>query len=109
MEARMNRFHRHKLYGVEQLPDLAGDSLEFTWDLEEQVGDDNEDYQIIRIGDTEIWRELAFFDNTVRFNAIKALLKEKYGPRFKSLKPTSRSLDWLSGDHFFKLQDLTWD
>jgi hypothetical protein len=55
------------------------------------VGDENEDYQIIRVGEREIWRELAFWDNILRFNEIKDLLKQKYGTRFKSLTPTDGS------------------
>jgi hypothetical protein len=71
MEARMNRFRREKLCTIDQLPELEGECLEFTWDLAEHVGNEDEDYQIIRVGDREIWRELAFFDNVLRFNAMR--------------------------------------
>ena len=53
-------------------------------------------------------RELAFWGNMVRFNEIKDLLKQRYGTRFKSLTPTDGSLDFLTGDHYFKLQTLSW-
>ena len=69
---------------------------------------ENEDYQVIRVGEREVWRELAFWDNMVRFNEIKDLLKRKYGTRFKSLTPTDGSLDFLTGDHYFKLRTLIW-
>jgi hypothetical protein len=108
MEARMNRFQSKHLHSVDQLPELEGESLEFTWDLEVHVGEEEEDYQIIRVGEVEVWRELAFFDNILRFNEIKDLLKRKYGTRFKSLTPTDGSLDFLTGDHFFKLKSLSW-
>ena len=36
----MTRFHGHKLCSV---PDLAGESLEFTRHLEEHVGEENEE------------------------------------------------------------------
>ena len=106
MEARMSRFHREKLCSLDQLPELEGESLEFTWDLADHVAD--EDYQIIRLGDREVWRELKFIDNILRFNEIKDLLKRKYGARFKSLTPTGRSLDLLTGEHFYKLETLSW-
>ena len=108
MEARMNRFQSKHLHSMDQLPELEGESLEFTWDLEVHVGEEDEDYQIIRVGEIEVWRELAFFDNILRFNEIKGLLKRKYGTRFKSLTPTDGSLDFLTGDHFFKLKSLSW-
>jgi hypothetical protein len=107
MEARMNRFKSNHLHSVDQLPELEGESLEFIWDLAEHVGEEDEDFQIIRIGDREIWRELAFWDNILRFNAIKHLLRQKYGTRFKSLTPTDSSLDFLTGDHYYKLQTLS--
>jgi hypothetical protein len=108
MEARMSKFRSKHLHSVDQLPELQGESLEFTWDLEVHVGEEDEDYQIIRVGEIEVWRELAFFDNILRFNEIKDLLKQKYGTRFKSLTPTDGSLDFLTGDHFFKLKSLSW-
>jgi hypothetical protein len=49
---------------LDQLPELAGDGLEFTWDFAEM---DGETYQIIQPGNAEIWRELAFFENIDRF------------------------------------------
>ena len=71
--------------------------LEFDWDFEK--GQDGEFYQIIRSGDAEVWRELAFFNNVPRFEEIMRLLKAKYGARFRSLTPTTTSLEWLSGDN----------
>jgi hypothetical protein len=49
-----------------------GDSLEFEWDF--QKGNDGEWYQVIRAGDVELWRELAFFNSPRRFEEIKGLL-----------------------------------
>jgi hypothetical protein len=104
LEARTRRFEREKLKNVSQLPDLDGESLEFTLDV---VSMDGEDYQVIRLGDAEISRELAFWDHLPRFNDIKNLLRKKYGTRFKSLTPTAWSLDWLTGDHFHRSKELT--
>ena len=104
----MNKFRSNHLDSLGQLPELEGESFEFTWDIAVHVGDENEDYQVIRVGEREVWRELAFWDNMVRFNEIKDLLKRKYGTRFKSLTPTDGSLDFLTGDHYFKLRNLSW-
>jgi hypothetical protein len=85
------------------VPEVDGEDLEFTWDLAEI---DGETYQIIRVGDAEVWRELGFFDNISRFEDVRELLTRKYGKRFKSLKPTDGSLEWLCGDSAWKLTDL---
>jgi hypothetical protein len=61
---------------LDQLPELAGDGLEFTWDFAEM---DGETYQIIQPGNAEIWRELAFFENIDRFNEVKELLRKNTG------------------------------
>jgi hypothetical protein len=79
----LNRFEKGKLRSADQLPNLEGDSLELEWDF--QTGDDGDWYQVIRAGDVELWRELAFFNNLRRFEEMKGLLKAKYGTRFKSL------------------------
>lgn len=93
----LDRFEQEKLRSADQLPDLDGESLEFEWDFAKC--DDGEWYQVIRAGDAEVWRELAFFNNLRRFEEIKELLRSKYGTRFKSLTPTDASMEWLSGDN----------
>lgn len=93
----LDRFEKEKLRSIDQLPNVEGDSLEFDWDFKK--GNDREWYQVIRVGDAEVWRELAFFDNLRRFEEIKELLKAKYGVRFKSLTPTPASMEWVSGDN----------
>jgi len=102
----LDRFEQEKLRSADQLPDLNGESLEFDWDF--QKGLDGEWYQVIRAGDAEVWRELAFFNNIRRFEEVKGLLKAKYGTRFKSLTPTRASIEWLSGDSLFKALQLTY-
>jgi hypothetical protein len=94
-----------KIVRVDQLPDLAGDGLAFIWDIAET---DGESYQVIQLGDAELWRELAFFENVDRFNQVKELLRRKYGARFKSLTPSRDSLEWLCGDNAGKLFQLTY-
>jgi hypothetical protein len=73
-QARILRFEQQKIMRLDQLPELAGDGLEFIWDLTEM---DGETYQIIQLGNAEIWRELAFFENIDRFNEVKELLRKK--------------------------------
>jgi len=72
------------------------------------VSVDGEDYQVVRLGDAEIWRELAFWDHLQRFNEIKNILREKYRTQFKSLTPTAWSLDWLTGDHYYRSKEITY-
>jgi hypothetical protein len=97
---RIDRFKREKLESTNQLPELDGEILEFTWDIADGAGGK---YQVIRLGDVELWRELAFFDNIPRFQQVKDLLRKKYGTRFKMLKPTEASEEWLCGDNAGKL------
>jgi hypothetical protein len=105
LKDRNRRFEREKLKDISQLPELNGEELEFTLDVI-KVG---EDYQVIRLGDVEVWRELAFWDHLPRFNELKNLLREKYGAaKFKSLTPTAWALDWLTGDHYFRVNEITY-
>ncbi len=105
VQARILKFEEQKIMSVDQLPELAGDSLEFIWDFAEL---DGEHYQIIKMGKVEIWRESAFFENIDRFNEIKGLLRRRYGPRFKALTPSRESLEWLCGDNAGKLFRLSY-
>ena len=100
----LERFDQEKLCSTDQLPNLDGESLEFEWDFVK--GADGEWYQVIRAGDVEAWRELAFFNNVPRFEEIKGILRAKYGTRFKSLTPTPASIEWLSGDNLGKALQL---
>jgi hypothetical protein len=104
-ENRILRFEQQKILSVDQIPELAGDNLDFIWDFAEI---DGEDYQIIQMGNVEIWREQAFFENIHRFNEVKELLRRKYGPRFKALTPSRESLEWLCGDNAGKLFQLSY-
>jgi hypothetical protein len=98
-QARIDRFKQEKIESANQLPELDDEMLEFTWDIADVAG---EKYQVIRLGDAEIWRELAY-DNIRRFQEVKGLLRKKYGSRFKMLKPTEASQEWLCGDNAGKL------
>jgi hypothetical protein len=104
-QSRILRFEQQKIMSVDQIPELAGDNLEFIWDL---AARDGESYQVIRLGDTEVWKELAFFENIDRFNQVKELLRQKYGARFNALTPSRNSLEWLCGDNAGKLFRLNY-
>jgi hypothetical protein len=104
-QTRIVRFEQEKIMSIDQIPVLAGDTLEFVWDFAKI---DGQDYQIIQMGNVEIWRELAFFENIDRFNEVKELLRRKYGPRFKALTPSRESLEWLCGDNAGKLFQLSY-
>jgi hypothetical protein len=99
-QSRSLRFEQQKIMRVDRIPELAGNSLEFIWDL---AATDGESYQVIRLGHTEVWKELAFFENIDRFNQVKELLRQKYGARFNALTPSRNRLEWLCGDNAGKL------
>jgi hypothetical protein len=103
----IRRFSQEEISSVDQLPELQGESLEFTWDFVKAA--DGEYYQIIRLGEREVFRELAFWNNLGRFEEVKGLLKQKYGKRFRSLTPTDPSLEWLTGDNAARLMRLSVD
>ena len=62
--------------------------------------DAGERWTVIRHGSTEVWREPAVYEAYERFDEVKAILKQRYGKRFRSLTPTKASKMWLYGDHF---------
>jgi hypothetical protein len=93
----LDRFEQEKLRNTDQLPRLEGESLELDWDFIKR--EDGDFCQLIRMGDVEVWRELALFNSMRRFEAVKGLLRAKYGARFKNLTPTLASVEWLSGDN----------
>jgi hypothetical protein len=102
----LERLEQEKITGVDQLPELEGESLEFTWDFAK--AEDGEYYQTIRLGERELWRVLAFWSNVRRFEQVNGLLKQKYGARFRSLTPTDASLEWLTGDNLSDLIQLSY-
>jgi ankyrin repeat protein len=83
-----------QLHAPEQLPDIAGKRLIFTWDQ-----DDSD--SIITCGDIRVWREHTVrevYEIYERFEEIAVVLQRKYGQRLKDLAPTPRSLSVLYGD-----------
>jgi hypothetical protein len=97
IESRMRRAHRLELRATTQLPDLDGDRLVIDWDFEER---DNEKWTLLRHGDREIWRELAYYEGYRRFAEVFGILRERYGPRLAEVRPTPASGIYLYGDEF---------
>jgi hypothetical protein len=95
-ELRRERHERTKLKSPDQLPDLVGTELHLIWDL--QVGDDGDQVVQLKHGVQVIWTELAFFEDWPRFNEVKEVLKERYGERFASLRPSEGAKVHLFGD-----------
>jgi hypothetical protein len=102
----LRRFRSKCLKSAQQLPDLEGETLELVWDYEEKEGDR---FTVIRIRDRMIWSEPALWEGWARFNDIKAILKEKYGSRFRSLIPTSASKVYLYGDDLSAPRKISYD
>lgn len=94
VEARAEQFAREAPTAPEQLPDLVGDHLVITWDIDRPDGYTT----IIRHGDRVLWQEPAFYEGYERFIAVAALLQRKYGRRLSDLVPTEDSKLRLYGD-----------
>ena len=87
LDKRFERYEQSKLKSASQLPDLAGEDLEITWDFEEVEGEED-GWTVLRHGDQEIWREVGMKQAMPRFDEVLWILREKYGPRLASLNPT---------------------
>jgi len=83
------------LKSEEELPDLAGLSLVFTWDF---LVEGSDRFIVIKFGEREIWRELACYEGKIRFKEVVNILKKKYGSRLMDVVPTPESETFLYGD-----------
>lgn len=91
-------FAARSLKSPDQLPDIEGNDLILTWDLEDyQRGGDT----VIKYGGEIIWREPARYECYKRFAEVANILRRKYGDRLHDLAPTDRSLLYLYGDCSF--------
>lgn len=94
-EAQQKEILSRRLTSPTQLPDIEGDNLVFTWDIEDlQMGGDT----LLGYGGEIIWREPAIYEGYGRFLEVAWILKEKYGDRMQDLVPTEKSLLYLWGD-----------
>ena len=95
VEAHRKDFAARSLKSPQQLPDIEGDDLVFTWDIEDGArGGDT----LIKYGGEIIWREPAFYEGYERFAEVARLLRRKYGARLQDLVPTRKSQLYLYGD-----------
>ena len=96
-QAFLDRAAETELKNSDELPDLDGDEIVIDWDFDER-GD--EGWTVIRHGDCELWRELAYYEGVSRFAVVFALLQERYGSRLAAVRPTQASWTYLYGDDF---------
>jgi DNA-directed RNA polymerase subunit RPC12/RpoP len=78
-----------------ELPDLDGDRLVILWDIE-RVEEDW--WTILRHGEREIWREMAYWEGIGRFIEVVEILRARYGLRLVEVRPTPASEASLWGD-----------
>lgn len=88
-------FEDTSLKSTDQLPDLVGDDLVLTWDIEDRQKGGN---TLIKYGDRVLWKETAFFEGYERFEEVATILKEKYQDQLLDLVPTRKSEMFLYGD-----------
>jgi hypothetical protein len=94
-QARQKEFDAHCLRSPEQLPEISDREFELEWDFEDRQG---EKWTVIRKGEQEICRELAFWEGAWRYFEIAGILIRKYEKRLLDLRPTAQSLLYLLGD-----------
>ena len=80
-----------QLESPEQLPDIKGRKLVFTWDQEEADS-------VVKCGETLVWRERTGWEVYQRFGEIAVILQRKYKARIKDLVPAPGSDLALYGD-----------
>jgi hypothetical protein len=78
-----------------ELPALVGDQLLIDWDFEDR---DGEQWTVLRHGDVQIWREVAFWEGIGRFAEVVKILQARYGSRLIEVRPTPASELSLWGD-----------
>jgi hypothetical protein len=90
-EKRLSRWKREAVQRASDLPELQGDELAFHWDTA-RIDDDT--YFVIKVGEQLVCREPAYIDRE-RFGQVKALLKERYGARFRRLDTSAHARDQM--------------
>ena len=88
------KVHPH-LTSTTQLPDIDQDRVVIEWDL---ITLDEHPWQLLRHGDTIIWKEPGYYESLDRFEQIFEILRSRYGPRLAAVNPTPDSELWLFGD-----------
>lgn len=99
-EAFLSRAHATELRLPQQLPPIRRWTVVVDWDFEER---DGEKWTILRHGDRELWRELAYWEGYERF-AVAEILRRRYGRRLRGLQPTSDANVYLLGDRLWTIE-----
>lgn len=89
------RFKRMSLKTPDELPDIDGSAISFTF---RSVTIKGEDYSILEHQGKEVWREPMVWEGYGRFLEIGRILKEKYGARLVDLVPDETAETFLYGD-----------
>lgn len=79
--------------GPDDLPELEGDELHFTWDRHPDLP-----LHVVRHGERVLWTETLVLDNGEPFEVAARLLRDRYGLRARDLEPSPEALGaFLSG------------
>lgn len=89
------RFKRMSLKSPDELPDIEGSAISFTFRSITIKGDD---YSIIEHQGKEVWREPMVWEGCERFMEIGRILKDKYGNNMMDLIPDETAETFLYGD-----------
>jgi len=83
------------------LPDIDNECIKIKYSLEDVKDSDHPVDLVLFHDDTEIWREMAFFEDIERFVEIAQILIEKYGNRLADIIVDEKEIGaWLYGDRF---------
>ena len=90
------QFDREGLKDPSQLPNIDSAKFVLDWDF---TGEESSDHRtLIRHGDEVIFSEPAFYEGYERFVQVAEILRRRYGPAVRDLRPTERSEGYLYGD-----------
>lgn len=93
-----------KLRDAAQLPDIDLPAFTLAWDLDSAGSNDAARYEtLIKLGNTIIYREPAFYEGYQRFMEVARILRARYGSAIRDLVPTRASELYLGGDKLFAL------
>lgn len=85
-EAREELFAKTKLRRARQLPSVPGrEPFVVDWILDR--GTEGDSWVVLRVGDQELWREIAHYEDLPRFQRIAKLLRRRYRRRLLELRP----------------------
>ncbi len=98
----LGTFEKRSLKSPEDLPDIDADSIVLLWDFEHH--NDHAPETLIKWRGTVIWREPAGWEGFSRFEEVVHILRQRYGPRLRDVRPSSDSELYLYGDDLSSIQ-----